>query len=143
MIYFIFVEWHHLCFRSPFTFQNFDKFYQFIVRQKKILPCSWKVFGSNISFSSIKWFCNHYLISQAICEDTAHLMPCSMYWTNKKIRYNTCFFQVLIGWRKGMVDKWKRFASEMGRYWMEFIPIQLALCHQVCPTENRCFSQQE
>ena len=34
-----------------------------------------------------------------------------------------------------MVDKWKRFASEMGRYWMEFIPIQLALCHQVCPTE--------
>ena len=53
VIYFIFVEWHHLCFRSPFTFQNFDKFYQFIVRQKKILPSSWKVFGSNITFSSI------------------------------------------------------------------------------------------
>ena len=42
-----------------------------------------------------------------------------------------------------MVDKWKRFASEMGRYWMEFIPIQLALCHQVCPTENRYYIQQE
>ena len=80
------------------------------------------------------WFCNYYLISQAMWRYCSFDdMHCVL--TIPKRLDNKCFLQVLIGWRKGMVDKWKRFASEMGRYWMEFIPIQLALCHQVCPTE--------